>query len=190
MIKSIKIYNRFKMDNFFITQGPNFPFDYWYLISIYGENNTYLTDISRAVLAKIGMQKGLSLDFWDLTEKTHERVLKKFPDSTLFSESQSILIIDFLEQAQQDTTDSVLVVHCNAGISRSGAVGTFACDYCGLNYQEFMKENPYIMANPYVLRMLRRVSGMIPDFGSHDGIDHTEVEKGTIVLTSSIKNDK
>ena len=50
-------------------------------------------------------------------------------------------IINFIDKAQEDENDSVLVVHCQAGISRSGAVGTFACDYCGLDYNRFIKEN-------------------------------------------------
>ena len=72
-------------------------------------------------------------------------------------------------------------VHCNAGISRSGAIGTFANDYCGMNYSEFLKNNPYIMANSYVLRLLRRESGMTPDFSWNDGVDHNKQE-GIIII--------
>lgn len=46
------------------------------------------------------------------------------------------------------------IVHCEAGISRSGAVGTFICDISKTNYQDFMRENPHIYPNSRVLRML------------------------------------
>ena len=71
-------------------------------------------------------------------------------------------MVDFLDVIQKDEEDSILVAHCAAGISRSGAIGTFACDYCGLDYNEFIGSNSNIMANPHVLRVLSNVAGMTP----------------------------
>ena len=80
----------------------------------------------------------------------------------------------------QDSSDSVLVVHCSAGISRSGAIGTFACDYCSMDYNVFIQNNIYIMANPYVLSVLRKGAGMIPA-GDHDGIDK-DLSEGVVIV--------
>jgi len=49
------------------------------------------------------------------------------------------------------------LVHCAAGISRSGAVGTFINDYFGGDYFEFKKQNPHIHPNGLVLRLLKEV---------------------------------
>ena len=48
------------------------------------------------------------------------------------------------------------VVHCAAGISRSGAVGSFVQGYCGGDFEEFMRTNPHILPNGRVLRMLNK----------------------------------
>lgn len=50
------------------------------------------------------------------------------------------------------------IVHCSAGISRSGAVGTFINDYFGLDYSTFRKTNPQVQPNPFVLRTLKSIS--------------------------------
>ena len=177
MIKEIKIYNRFNMDTFVNTNGLNFPYKHWHLISIYSSDGEFLNDNAKEVLTGLGMKSGLSLDFWDLTPTKHPDIKKKMPDAIFFDKNYAKKIIDFVDEIQKDKKDSDMVIHCSAGISRSGAVGTFVCDYCGLDYNEFLKSNPYIMSNPYVLRILRRCSGMVPSFDSHDGVDHKFVEK-------------
>lgn len=48
------------------------------------------------------------------------------------------------------------IVHCSAGISRSGAVGTFINDIYGVKYDEFIKNNPYIQANVHVYSLLKK----------------------------------
>lgn len=49
------------------------------------------------------------------------------------------------------------VVHCSAGISRSGAIGTFLCDYFNVDWFEFKKDNPHIHPNNHVLKLLKTV---------------------------------
>lgn len=49
------------------------------------------------------------------------------------------------------------IVHCSAGISRSGAVGQFICDYFGCNREEFLRDNPYIHPNGRITRMLNNL---------------------------------
>ena len=186
MIKDIAIYNRFTMNMFANPSGLNIPHKRWYLISIYGDDSCYV-DGKEQVLFDIGCVKFCSFLFWDITDKIYDDIKEKFPQAVLFSEDHAKTIVSFLDEIKKDDQDFDLVVHCSAGISRSGAVGTFACDYFGLNYEKFLWKNPYIMANPYVLRTLRRVAGMTPDFGKHDGIDHKNENDGVIVVPRAVK---
>lgn len=68
-----------------------------------------------------------------------------------FTEKQAGKIIDFLDKNKDR---KLAIVHCAAGISRSGAVGQFINDYFGEDYFKFKKNNPHIHPNPYVLRLL------------------------------------
>ena len=190
MIKEIKMYPRVAMEAFARTGGyfartggTNFPYldRLWHLISIYGDGEgDLLTEENRSVFQEMGCRRFLSLNFWDITERA------KYPNGILFRKSQAKEIVEMVKEIQKEEEDSVLVAHCSAGVSRSGAVGTFACDYCRLDYNEFMKQNPYLMANPHVLSLLRKEAGMIPDFGSHDGVDKTE-ETGGIIIPPWVK---
>ena len=55
----------------------------------------------------------------------------------------------------QETGDCPLLIHCTAGISRSGAVGLAIAEQCGY-VEEFRRENCDIMPNQLVLRKLRQ----------------------------------
>ena len=48
-------------------------------------------------------------------------------------------------------------VHCGAGISRSGAVGTFIQEISNTSYQEFFKMNQHITPNYHVLSTLHSI---------------------------------
>lgn len=65
-------------------------------------------------------------------------------------------IISFLEGINKDVV-VYLLVHCAAGISRSGAVGTFANDYFKLDRDVFKLDNPYIHPNGNVMRVLNNI---------------------------------
>jgi predicted protein tyrosine phosphatase len=67
---------------------------------------------------------------------------------------QAKQIIDFIE-ANKDK--EICIVHCAAGISRSGAVGTFINDLYGEPYEVFRMINPYIHPNSHVLSTLRKM---------------------------------
>ena len=159
------------MDMFIRTGGIHFPYEYWYLISVYSDEGPFIDICSTPLLKNFGYKDGLSLDFWDISPVKHGKIKERYPEAIFFDESHAKKIIKFVDEIQKSKESYPLVVHCAAGISRSGAIGTFVCDYCKLDYHKFMKANPYIMANPHVLRVLRSVAGMTPDFGSHDGID-------------------
>ena len=178
MIRHIKIYNRFIMNNFGIMDHLKFPYDYWYLISIWDQEEGALKNVE--TLKKKGLQDIVSINFTDITDKEYEKIRKKDPRHVLFNEDHAKQIVNFMEKIQKDPQDAVLVVHCSAGISRSGAVGTFACDYCRLDYNNFIGGNHYIRANQWVLALLHRASGMTP-IGVHDGIDNN-FEEGEIII--------
>jgi len=146
------------------------PFKKWHLISVYtSKKERYLTTTTFNTLKKNGCSDALSLRFWDITDEQYEKIRADYPKACLFSITDAQRIVDFLDVIRE-TDDDALIIHCDAGISRSGAIGTFACDYFGLDYNEFMRENPYLLSNGYVLRMLHRCAGMTP-IGAHTGID-------------------
>ncbi len=70
-----------------------------------------------------------------------------------FTMEQAREVIDFIERNKDK---EFCLVHCAAGISRSGAVGTFVSDYFGCNYFDFKKRNPYTNPNNLVMRLLKR----------------------------------
>jgi predicted protein tyrosine phosphatase len=74
----------------------------------------------------------------------------------LFTDEQAEELYEFIK-ANKDK--AMAIVHCGAGISRSGAVGTFIHSLYEKNdpmmtYDEFKRKNPRIMPNSYVLRLL------------------------------------
>lgn len=70
----------------------------------------------------------------------------------IFTDEQAKDLYEFIKRNKDK---SMAIIHCGAGISRSGAVGTFIHDLYGtVTYDEFRKKNPRIMPNSYVLRLL------------------------------------
>jgi predicted protein tyrosine phosphatase len=101
--------------------------------------------------------------------RDHDRVISvSFPDidKPIFdgkrmyypiTEEQAAKIVRFLDKLHCEDKFQ-LIIHCTAGISRSGAVGEFACEYLGCDKREFLRKHPNILPNSTVLRILRRVS--------------------------------
>jgi len=103
----------------------------------------------------------LNLRFDDIDETTYNRMEpKEQAKIILFSNEHAKQIIEFVDKMKDQIV--YFVINCEAGISRSGAVGTWLCDYWGLNYEQFRLNHRHIMPNGYVLRVLRRVSDMLP----------------------------
>jgi predicted protein tyrosine phosphatase len=98
----------------------------------------------------------LRLKFDDETIEGNELRRKKgLRESQLFTRKQGEQIVEFLEKNRNVDT---LYVHCLAGVSRSGAVGTFANDIYGNKaFYEFCNSNPIIKPNYFILALLRRV---------------------------------
>jgi predicted protein tyrosine phosphatase len=106
----------------------------------------------------------LVLKFDDISEDIEVPIVR--PSGTImlllkaFNTEQAKQIIDFLGANRHKET---LLIHCHAGVSRSGAVATFANDYYMQDYNAFKADNPYILPNPHILQVLNRVYREIQD---------------------------
>lgn len=153
MINSITVYNRFYMD-LVACNIQKVPYEYWHLISIScpdtPENTrSFINDQIRMSLSKLGCNKILALQFDDLKPDLLETCLKFNFKPTLFSEEQAKKIIDFINDLHNEEKDSDLVVHCDAGISRSGAIAKFVSGFLNIPFYD-----PYIRPNEYILSVL------------------------------------
>lgn len=114
-------------------------------------------------IQKFGLPKDqiLNLIFGDITPKIYKRIVaeahrkgKNVEDIDVFSKRHAEQLVKFINRLKDRI--ELFVVHCDAGISRSGAVGTWLCDYLRLDYNEFKRENPHILPNQHILDVLRR----------------------------------
>lgn len=76
---------------------------------------------------------------------------KSLPDTQLFCETDAVAI---LELAQRITEETTVIVHCDAGICRSGAVGEFIADVTSYDRLQFVRDNPHILPNIHVKSVL------------------------------------
>ena len=90
-----------------------------------------------------------SMCFYDIDEDIYDEV-KDFTYKTI-SDEQVDELYDFIMKNKDKKN---FVVHCTAGISRSGAVGEFVNDLFGIPYAEFRKQNPNIIPNTYIKKKL------------------------------------
>ncbi len=97
----------------------------------------------------------LVLKFDDVEVDLNWEADEQFYGAHAFTEKQGQLVIDFIKENKHKTT---CLVHCSAGISRSGAVGTFVSDYFRADYTQFKKRNPHIHPNGLVLRTLKKLT--------------------------------
>jgi len=88
-------------------------------------------------------------------EKYNSLQLEFGDDSSTFNNEHARQIIDFVEK---NKNHPVFYVHCDAGISRSGAVGLWITRYLGLDETEFYERNTRIHPNLYVLDVLNGVA--------------------------------
>ena len=95
----------------------------------------------------------LIMHFGDYGEEFVLRNIHKGPTG-LFNEYKAKKLYEFIKRNKDK---SFAIVHCAAGISRSGAVGTFIHDLYGtMTWEEFKRKNPQIQPNEYVLKLLRQ----------------------------------
>jgi predicted protein tyrosine phosphatase len=124
----------------------------WALISIYTVPELRLIRYpEEKKLFEMGCVKTLSLCFRDIIPS------EPGSDVGLFDEAHAYRIKDFIDSLHGIEK---IVVHCDAGISRSGAVGLWACRYLGQDESVFRANNPQINPNTHVYDTLYVISGM------------------------------
>jgi predicted protein tyrosine phosphatase len=98
----------------------------------------------------------LKLTFDDATdEENNRRVKLGLTELQLFTPNDGKKIIEFMENNLNSET---VYIHCSAGRSRSGAVGTFINDVWGEQiFHNFLESNPIISPNYFILALLRRI---------------------------------
>lgn len=114
------------------------------LISICSSTNSFC-GVPQNHYFKQGLSNVLNIRFDDIQEPEEGLVL--------FNEKHAEVLIRFiLKNLEKD-----FIIHCTAGISRSGAVGEFIRRLKDIPYQDFILDNPQIMPNITVLSILTDV---------------------------------
>ena len=135
-----------------------FEVEAWAWISITSPSGTRLTKSKERKSLQPKLKYWLQLEFEDIDPVFDgEYYLKHKNQFELFTKNHAKIIVDFVDKVKGKV--DLLIVNCEAGISRSGAVGEWLCDYLGLDYAEFRNQNRLIMPNSYVLTKLKRASG-------------------------------
>ena len=96
----------------------------------------------------------LNLLFEDITEDLWTKTMGKDVLMKAFTKDQGLKVIEFLNKHKDKET---LIIHCAAGISRSGAIGTFAAEYFNVDLEKFNELNPHIHPNSLVITTLRKL---------------------------------
>lgn len=120
------------------------------------------SDLAETSFFKNDHSNVLRLVFDDTTqEENHNRLRKGLSELRVFSREQAQQILEFSNKHKDVET---IYVHCLAGRSRSGAVGTFINDvYGSQTFQQFLQTNTTVSPNYYILALLRRVYNNIED---------------------------
>ena len=116
------------------------------IISIYSHPDEELfTPDNLIKVRKLGCHEVLSLMFQDADPEKEDT---DFP----FTLDHAQQIKNFLDKIRDMDKEMMLLLHCDAGISRSGAVATFSSSYLDIDYRD-----EYIKPNPYILRTLNNL---------------------------------
>jgi len=142
--------------------------EHWALISIYSSpKDKLIGPEEEKTLKKIGCEKTLSLCFGDYDYSSFDILKGQKEEEYIFNKNHADKIIEFVksfdEKHQFMSWPTLFVVHCDAGVSRSGAVGLWACRYLEYDEKEFRKINENISPNSFVYDTLCKESGMKED---------------------------
>jgi hypothetical protein len=98
-------------------------------------------------------ERRLALSFDDI-EARDDR--PRDPRFVYFDEAMAARVCDFIRRAHGDdaTRRDLLLVHCHAGVSRSGAIADFARAVTAVDYDTFRRANPQVVPNVTVRRLL------------------------------------
>ena len=133
------------------------------LMANYKVNDNNIENLKNLALISINDTHGQWSESW--FDVDHSNVLRLWFDDiendlqtsptnpyrcSAFSPEQAKQVFDFINENYEKD----FIVHCSAGISRSGAIGAFITDYFGWDRVKFEKNNPYVHPNARVSRML------------------------------------
>ena len=159
MITEIRIRPRSYIEG--ILSGKNDPpVGPWYLLSIVSTPKEMLTTPSSLpIFQGKGLKRFINLVFADITRQQYEAHKAQFELRALrpFDSEHAEHTVNFLLAVEKENETGVLIVHCDAGVSRSGAVGTFASDFLKVPLL-----NPEPLPNQHVLQTLYRYAKLTP----------------------------
>lgn len=131
------------------------------IISICSSKNDVL--FTNEVRKRISCKNIITLIFADLTAVNYKSYPNLCNEHPMFNNGMAVKIIKFLNGLRNKNI-STLLVHCDAGVSRSAAVGLFAVRYFGMDEKAFRRENRAISPNTLVYDTLAAVSGIRSDY--------------------------
>lgn len=100
----------------------------------------------------------LQLTFCDVGAGEIPRGLRsKYP---CMSRRDALRTIAFIKRCRSSGVALDLVVHCNAGASRSAAVGRFAVELLRLSRRQFHRQHPLVFPSSHILGLLRESAGL------------------------------
>lgn len=119
-----------------------------------GEDNLLDSDL-------IPKENKLTLQFNDIVYdgKQLESFNARFNANLIaFTSAQAQSIREFVDRVQEREESEILFVNCEAGISRSGGIGTWVANYIdSVDVQQFKDLNSHIKPNHLVLALLSRL---------------------------------
>jgi len=145
-MKTIKVLSKNMFDKFCLLNGindssVNESFTDYAFISIHNTKDDYVYTF------KQDHENVINLTFDDVEED----IIKK--SAFAMTENQAKILYEFMIKHSDKNT---FLIHCTAGISRSGAVGTFIANYFNVDMNTFKLDNPYILPNSHVSKLLNR----------------------------------
>lgn len=148
-MKQIKAISKRVFDDNFTDKEFN-RYDYACFISILDPDN----DEQKFNLS---IENFLQIRMWDIEKDiiNNDEVIYEKP-----SDIELKKIVDFINKHKDK---SIFIVHCSAGISRSGAIATFIKNKFidEIDKERFNYENKYIQPNLYILKRLNEIDAAI-----------------------------
>lgn len=172
MITKVKVYDKVTVQRIIENSKSYSESQPWYLISIYSApDDSIITAEAVEALRSCGCLNCYATHFWDISnpeqvasfEESWNEIHGDDPNF-VFTKYKAQRIITFIDHCNRNEEDVTLIMHCDAGISRSGAVGRFAIQYLRLKDEALESLHP-LHPNLHVLTLLKRVSGLVPSFG-------------------------
>jgi len=101
----------------------------------------------------------LRLEFDDVEEPLQVHRLgedgREYIPVVPITEAQGKAVLAFVERNREA---DICIVHCAAGVSRSGAIAQWISEYNGISYETFKMLNRHTIPNEEVLRVLRKLT--------------------------------